>query len=151
MFIVWRQRPVEEDVRTPFLTDIRTASGDRAWWKPLYCDHRGPGRIAWTALAMHSERRGGKPRQRLLHRFPSIRSCCIGVGYARAAWWHDVGTTFKGWWEGGTEGPGEFLARDKSGMLAKLRQVVPRPTPAGGPRVHGLPAGEGTGGKSVLG
>jgi hypothetical protein len=32
----------------------------------------------------------GRPRQKLIHRLATIRSCCIKDQLIRAAWWHDV-------------------------------------------------------------
>jgi hypothetical protein len=131
MFIAWRKRPVVGNKKIAFLTDIRTPSGDRDPWKPLYCNHRGEGRIAWTPLVMHSERRDSKPRQKVLERFPTIRSCCIVDGFNRAAWWHQIDCTIAGWVEADLDPMYLLIARDRPSMIAKLKEVVPRPTPAG--------------------
>ncbi len=130
MFIVWRQRPITGKGGGPFLTESTMPDGLRTCWKPLRCDHRGAGRVAWTPLVMLSERISGKPRQRLLHRLPTIRSCCIADAFNRAAWWHDVGLTIEGWEVWRCE-EGDYLIRDRSAILSRLREVVPRPTRAG--------------------
>ncbi len=130
MFVVWRQRPIAGTGGGPFLTDATTPNGDRTGWKPLRCDHLGAGRVAWTPLAMQSERRGGKPRQTLLDRLPTIRSCCIADGFNRAAWWYDVEQIIDGWEQAGGE-ERAYLTRDRSAVVSKLREVVPPPTPAG--------------------
>lgn len=130
MFIVWRKRPVKGTGGGPFLTDISIPSGDRDNWKPMACHHRGGGRDAWTPLLVVAERVGGKPRQRVLHRFPTIRTCCIEDPLNRAAWWHDVlfylDHVDETWCEEAT-----FLPRDRPDIMAKLRELVPDPTVAG--------------------
>jgi hypothetical protein len=85
-------------------------SSDDPAWKPLWCEHRGSGRIAWTPLLMHSERVGGQPRQKLLHRLPMIRSCCIEDRFIRAAWWHAVQ-----WWL-------EFCAENDGSLEIQLTE-----------------------------
>lgn len=152
MYVVWRQRPVTSDRKTELFVEyfdgpLQDMSGniikpgrfkigsspDVPAWKPLLCEHRGTGRVAWTPLLMHSERVGGKPRQKLLRRLPTIRTCCIEDRFIRAAWWHDINQWFRfaeeniGW--NGLEG--QFIARDKRTILEKLREMVPAPTAAG--------------------
>jgi hypothetical protein len=152
MYIVWRRRPVTSDRRTELFVEYRDGrvmdgegntvkpgrhkvglSLDTPPWKPLWCEHRGPGRVAWTPLLMHAERVGGKPRQKLLRRLPTIRSCCLKDRFLRAAWWHDINEWARiaeeiiGW----NDLEGQFIARDKRAILAKLRQIVPPPTAAG--------------------
>lgn len=131
VFITWRKRPVRDDRRVAFLLDDLGNSDCATPWKPLHCEHRGSGRLAWTALLMHARRVDGRPRQELLHRFPTIRSCCIADSFARAAWWHDVGGTIGGWGEGYFGEPSLYIARDRPAILAKLRDVVPPPTRGG--------------------
>lgn len=134
MFIVWRSRPVKNDNRAMLLPDLVSAYGDEgvvATWKPLYCEHRGPGRVAWTPLAVHSERRGGKPRQKLLWRLPTIRSCCVADRLHRAAWWHEVDRTVELWDQSVWHNALDDIRRDRRSVLVKLREVVPPPTPAG--------------------
>lgn len=123
MFITWRQRPVKGYGGGPFLVDH---DYDASPWRNLRCRHRGEGRVAWTPLLVIAERVEGKPRQRVIYRFPSIRSCCIADGFARAAWWHDVRHYLDHVNESYCE-EGTYLPRDKSAILAKLRSVVPRP------------------------
>src|SRR4051812_37635164 len=113
MFIVWRRRPVTSDQKSLFLQDDalcrKHSNCDCATpWKPLYCTHRGDGRTAWTPLAMHAERREDGPRQKLLHRFPTIRSCCIADGFNRATWWHDIEQMIQSW-ESFYDSKGELL------------------------------------------
>ena len=152
MYIVWRQRPITSNRRTELFVEydsrsVADASGniksgrhkvpemsiDYPAWKPLWCEHRGPNRIAWTPMLMHAERIDGKPRTKLLRRFATIRSCCIKVQLIRAAWWHEI----EQWdreversfgWHGEQ---GYFHARDRQEILAKLREVVPLPTATG--------------------
>ena len=133
VFVIWRSRPVIGRGPGPFLLGdpmCRDADCARYWWG-MRCEHRGPGRLAWTPLVMHSERREGGPRQRALLRLPTIRTCCIADRLNRAAWWHDVNYTLRGL-PGWAEGPlNDALLRDRPAMLARLREVVPRPTPRG--------------------
>lgn len=135
MFIVWRKRPVKGKGGGPFLTEARTPSGDRHPWKPLRCNHSGVGRVAWTPLVMTSSRPGfardSQPRQKILQRFPTIRTCCIADSFCRAAWWFEVDLAMTGWVEAGIEPMSLLLARDKPAMMTKLREVVPRPTQSG--------------------
>ena len=135
MFIVWKKRPVKGSKHVPFLQD--NAFGRKhpdsdcvTAWKPLWCEHRGSGRVAWTPLVVHAERRYGQPRQKLVHRLPTIRSCCVADPFCRAAWWHDVDNTIKFWKEvNGFEIA--YIARDEWAIRTKLRAVVPPPTRAG--------------------
>ena len=134
MFIVWRQRPVKNDNPAMLLPNLVSMYGDKGAvtpWKPLHCEHRGPGRVAWTPLAMHSERRGGKPRQKLLWRLPTIRSCCVADRLHRAAWWYEVNRTVELWDQSVWHNALDNIRRDKRSILSKLREVVPPPTPAG--------------------
>jgi hypothetical protein len=132
VFIVWKSRPVKGRKQVPFLLD--NAPGrehpDCAAWKPLWCEHRGAGRVAWTALVVHAERRDGKPRQKLLHRLPTIRSCCVADPLCRAAWWCAVEATIDSW-KSSCDFERGYIARDERAIRAKLRAVVPPPTRAG--------------------
>ena len=133
MYVVWRKRMVKGNKKTSFLQDsIPHESAHATPWKPMVCTHRGEGRVAWTPLIMHSERcMGGQPRQTLVRRLPSIRSCCAADRFLRAAWWYDVERTL-----GESEGTDHVdmryaYAYQKKYLLAQLREVVPGPTPAG--------------------
>ncbi len=111
------------------MDDPEYANSDaRTPWKPLRCGHRGPGRVAWTPFLMQAERQDGRPRQKLLHRFPTIRSCCVEDQFNRAAWWYEVEQTMHGWWEAEIPPMCEHLSRDRRAIVSKLRGVVPRPT-----------------------
>src|SRR5262245_44769026 len=100
MFIVWRKRAVTTDRPVELFVDWWDAGGKRQrfWpgdlpaWKrdPIFCRHRGPGRVTWTPLLVHAERINGNPRQRLLRRQPAVRTCCIADGFLRAAWWQAI-------------------------------------------------------------
>jgi hypothetical protein len=133
MFIVWKSRPVKGSRNASLLHDDalgREHADCEIAWKPLSCDHRGADRVAWTALVVHAERRDGKPRQKLLHRLPTIRSCCLSDSFCRAAWWYDVDRTINIWKDvNGFEIA--YIARDERAIRAKLRAVVPPPTRAG--------------------
>ena len=135
MYIAWKTRPVVGGKKVAFLLDEfrRKHPGcDDAVtaWKPLWCEHRGADRVAWIPLVVHAERRDGKPRQKLVHRLPTIRSCCLADPFCRAAWWHEVDRTIKFWYEwNGFEIA--YAARDERAIRAKLRAVVPPPTRAG--------------------
>jgi DnaJ-domain-containing protein 1 len=132
VFIVWRKRPVKGKGGGPFLLgplEYRNADVRTSYHCELRCEHGGAGRVAWTPLLMIAERVDGRPRQRVLQRFPTIRSCCIGDQFNRAAWWYDVTfrlDTLPEWADGPLY---EHLARDRRAMVRKLREVVPRPTP----------------------
>jgi DnaJ domain len=135
MYIAWKMRPVVGGKKVAFLLDeFRRKHPDCdaavTAWKPLWCEHRGVGRVASTPLVVHAERRDGRPRQKLVHRLPTIRSCCLTDPFCRAAWWHEVDRTIKFWKEvNGFEIA--FIARDEGSIRAKLRAVVPPPTRAG--------------------
>jgi hypothetical protein len=132
LFIVWRDRPVKGKGGGPFLLGDKFLRGtyDACCWKPLACKHRGEGRVAHTPLLMISERKDGKPRQRVLYRFPTIRSCCIADRFNRAAWWYEV-RSFLDHVDDCYCEEGTYLPRDRAAILAKLLEVVPRPTPLG--------------------
>ena len=66
MFIVWKSRPVKGGKKVAFLKDTDCEDP----WKPIWCEHRGAGRVAWTPLVVHAERRDGKPRQKLVGHLP---------------------------------------------------------------------------------
>jgi DnaJ-domain-containing protein 1 len=98
-------------------------------WAPLWCEHKGPGRVAWTPNLVHTERVDGQPRQKLLRKFQTLRSCCIrdGNSFVLAAWWHCI----EDWQErikdiGDTEEA--FFQRDRKSILAKLREQAPKPS-----------------------
>jgi DnaJ domain len=152
MFIVWRQRPIKNDRKVELFTSysntqvlditgkvLKTGrhkdgcSLDGPAWHldPIYCTHRGPGRVAWIPALVHAERIDGKPRQKLLRRLPGIRSCCIDDRFIRAAWWQAIDDLVRFWEEAADGQEGQFFARDRKAMLTKLREVVPRPTRAG--------------------
>lgn len=131
MYVVWRKRPVIGEKRTVFLQDWDANSDSATPWKPLHCDHRGPGRVAWTPLVMHAERRDGKPLQKLLHRLPTIRSCCIADPFRRAAWWCDLEWNVEFWRKYSIRPLHAFSIHNKLAVIAKLREVVPSPTPSG--------------------
>jgi hypothetical protein len=140
MFIVWRKKVITSDRKTE-LFHTYTTFGERfkevpevggLCWAPLYCEHTGTGRIAWTPLLIHMERVDGKPRQKMLRKFPSLRSCCMAdkSGFVLAAWWHCI----EDWQQrikdiGDTEEA--FFQRDRKAILAKLRTVAPKPSKAG--------------------
>jgi hypothetical protein len=133
MYIVWKSRPVKGDKKAPFLQDDalgREHPDCETAWKPLTCGHRGADRVAATPLVVHAERRHGKPRQKLLHRLPTIRTCCIADTFCRAAWWHEVARTIE-FWKQVYGFAAAYIARDERAILAKLRAVVPPPTRAG--------------------
>ncbi len=132
MYIVWRTRLVKGNKTTSFLQDVIPHESVHVTpWKPLVCTHRGEGRVAWTPLIVHSERMGVKPTQTLLRRLPSLRSCCAADRFLRAAWWYDIEQTLGKFERAGRVESRPFYACDKKAILAKLREVVPRPTPAG--------------------
>jgi hypothetical protein len=132
MYVVWHERRVKGNKKTRFLQDfIPLESVHATPWKPLTCEHRGEGRVARTPLIVYSERMRGKPTQTLLYRLPAIRSCCMADRFLRAAWWFDVEQTLLRFELDGRITRRPFDARDKKAILAKLREVVPRPTPAG--------------------
>src|SRR4051812_40278918 len=96
MFIAWRRRPIRGEKEAAFFLPGYDFYEFDAW-RPLVCRHRGAGRVAWTPLVLHAVRDGGRPRQKLVHRFASIRSCCLADPFVRAAWWHEVAATIAGW------------------------------------------------------
>jgi hypothetical protein len=137
MFVVWRKRAITTDRPVELFVEYdRVGKGRKkarsfdtdAWlWERRYCRHTGPGRVTWTALLMHAERVGGRPRQRLIHRFPALRSCCLQDSSLVAGWWHVVRQAL-GCWEEQTDFPAleSFLIRrDKKAILCKLEEIVP--------------------------
>jgi DnaJ domain len=136
VFIVWRQRPVKGKGGGPFLIRDADFLEHLTCWMPLRCEHRGDGRVAHTPLVMTSSRTvfaaDAQPRQKLLVRFPTIRSCCIADRFARAAWWYRVNLVISSWDEGDRNAPlVKDFSRDGPDMLRKLRSVVPRPSARG--------------------
>jgi hypothetical protein len=141
MYIVWRKRLIKTDRPAELFVSYFHHGGKRgrfstcelpAWQRdPLFCRHTGPGRVTWTPLLMHAERDNAKPRQKLLRRFHSIRSCCIDDPFMRAAWWHSI----EEWAETVHDMTGHaeslYFFRDRKAVLAKLREVVPPATKAG--------------------
>jgi hypothetical protein len=135
MYIVWRQRPVKGNAATSFLQVDPDWLGNTTCWMPLTCEHRGPDRVAHTPLVVESSRSpetGGKPRQKVLERLPTIRTCCIADGFARAAWRHRVNQIIDNWSVFMCDDP-TFIhfSRDAPDILRKLREVVPGPTKKG--------------------
>jgi hypothetical protein len=138
MFVVWRKRVITSDRRAELFADCwgghkytGADSFDAPAWTPLYCDHKGAGRISHIPCLMHCERREGKPRQKLVRRLHAIRSCCLADPFMLAAWWHafDVHDRYAA--EDADGALRRFWARDRAAVLAKLREVVPRPGKAG--------------------
>jgi hypothetical protein len=135
LFVEYASQPVvDEHGNVHWHGRMKDVTFERpAWlWEPLYCRHRGPGRLTWTALLVHAERVDGQPRQKLLLRFPAIRSCCVKEPFTLAAWWHAVTGAIRSREEWADSGPfTRFLARDRKAILAALREVAPRPGRAG--------------------
>lgn len=134
MYIVWRHKPVKGTGGGPFLEGNpkdRNSDCRSPWAGIVRCDHSGKSRVAHTAVVVASERENGKPRQKLLFRFPTIRSCCVLSMRHRAAWWHAVMHEMEGWLEWSDNGALlEDLSRDRAAILAKLRKVVAKPSKA---------------------
>lgn len=137
MFVRWRKKPVKREGRALYLQDPEPGIDSAAPWKPLACDHRGHGRVVWTAEVVHSVRDAGRPRHVVFKYLPTIRSCCVADPFARAAWWHDVSATIRRWEterpdkDAATPQPRDFIRADKPKILAALREIVPPPTAAG--------------------
>jgi hypothetical protein len=131
MYVSWKTRQVGGGKKVAFLLDEfnREHPDSETAWKPLWCEHRGAG-LAWTPLVVRAERRDGKPRQKLVGRLPTLRTCCIADPFVRAAWWYEVDRTIK-FWKQANGFEAAYIARDKQAILAKLRAVVPPPTRAG--------------------
>jgi hypothetical protein len=98
---------------------------------PLRCRHAGPGRVAWTPHLVHAERTDTGPRQRLLGRLPTLRSCCARDPFLLAAWWHVVEGEMRFWQEDEGSTRCRCLARDRAAILNKLREKAPRPSRTG--------------------
>ena len=131
-YIAWQADPIKGRGGGPFLVgESEGLAGYAEPWRGLRCEHHGGGRTVWTPFLVVDERRDGKLRQQLLYRLPAIRSCCVADDFHRAAWWHDVDWALKLWADLGDASQADTLARDRSAILAGLREVVPKPTPAG--------------------
>ncbi len=133
MFIVWHKDPVKGRGGGPLLLDdpALRAYGYARPWDGLRCEHHGTGRSEWTPLIVRAERRDGRVHETLVYRLPLIRSCCIADDFNRAAWWHDVEWAIKLWGEAGDPAQQEELAHHKAMILAGIRDVIRKPTPAG--------------------
>jgi DnaJ-domain-containing protein 1 len=131
MFIVWRKKPVKGQGGGPFLRWSPNYDQRFAFWD-IRCEHKGTGRTAHTALVVASERRDGKPRQKLYQRFPTIRSCCIADPFVRAAWWYRVDYLIESWGQSFSDDP---LCLDYSRDIAEIRRsllsVVAKPSRKG--------------------
>lgn len=131
MYIVWDRRPVKGKGGGLFLDWDDNYDGRLTCWMPLKCEHTGEGRIAHTPKVMINQRIDGKPRQKLMVRLPTIRTCCIKDGFNRAAWWFRVDYVMRCWHQEGDGPLCDDYSRDAPDILRKLRSVVPRPTAAG--------------------
>jgi hypothetical protein len=149
MYIVWRKKPITTNRKVELFFDYwplsvqdldgtrkRTRRKNTDWrppwlWNPINCRHRGQGRIAWTPLLMHAARIEGKPRQKLLHRFPTLRTCCMKEPFILAAWWYAIEDKIRYFEEDDDRLAGRLIARDKKAILEQLRKVAPRPTRKG--------------------
>ena len=128
MFIAWQKLPVKGRGGGPFL------AGDPGYappWRGLRCEHHGGGRAEWTPFVAQPERHAGQLRQKLIYALPPIRSCCVEDDFHRAAWWHDVDWAVKLWEELGDGPILDELSRDRAAILAEIREVVRKPSPAG--------------------
>lgn len=128
MDIAWQQWPVKGRGGGPPLLDdpgLR-AGGYAAPWAGLRCEHHGGGRVEWIPFVVEDERRDGQLRQKLIFPLPGLRSCCVADDFNRAAWWHDLEWALRTWAE-----LDDAFARDRADLLAGLRDLIPRPTPAG--------------------
>ena len=133
MEIAWQRLPIKGRGGGPPLMDdpeLRNL-GYAPPWGGLRCDHHGGGRLEWTPFVVEDERCDGQIRQKLVFRLPSIRSCCIADDFNRAAWWHDLELALKLWGESDEGNFDAELNLDRRNLLAGLRAVIPRPTPAG--------------------
>ena len=130
--IAWDERPVKGRGGGPFLEGMPSGPTPYADpWLGWRCEHHGGGRTEWTPYLVRLQRADGKVRQQLVHRLPTIRSCCIADELHRAAWWHDVEWALKLWGDL-LDGPERAeLAEARGALLAELRAVIPRPTAAG--------------------
>jgi hypothetical protein len=130
VFIVWRQKLITSDRKVRLFIVQFTEYTDIPV-QPIACTHRGPGRVAWTPLLMHAERVDGQPRQKLLRRLPTLRSCCMQEPFTLAAWWYAVRDWIRFWEEEEDGEASRFIARDKKAILQKLREVAPQPSRTG--------------------
>ena len=131
-YIAWQADPIKGRGGGPFLVGEPSGlAGYAEPWRGLRCEHHGGGRTEWTPFLVNDERRDGKLRQNLLYRLPAIRSCCVADELHRAAWWHDVDWALKLWADLGDASQADAIARDRSAILAGLREFVPKPNPAG--------------------
>ena len=142
MFIVWRKKPIKSDNRAELFGSYdnwsaprrKVVEGDdlRQLWQyvPIHCDHKGDGRVAFTPLLVRAEREDGKPRQKLVRRLPGVRSCCAADPLVRAVWWHAVRHNLS-FFDQFNDDESYEGRRDRAAILAKLGEVVPRPTPKG--------------------
>jgi hypothetical protein len=148
MFITWRKKVIISNRKTELFHEYSTISrydennpigtpGAR-WkdsqfrsWAPLWCEHTGPGRIAWTPLLVHAERVDGKPRQKLLRMLPVLRSCCTKDAFTLAAWWHTIDWWMEFWQDTADGIERQYFERDRKAILAKLGEVAPWPGKVG--------------------
>ena len=134
MDVVWLEEAVRGRGGGPRLWDdpeLRVF-GYAEPWADLSCEHHARGRSEWTPFVIRWERRadGGK-RQELLFRLPTIRSCCITDDFRRAAWWHDVDWAVRVWGEADAGALRDELMIHRAEILAEIRALIPKPTPAG--------------------
>lgn len=131
MYVVWRRRAIATD-RQGVLFPFRRVYDDeiKDAWKSIPCNHKGPGRVACLPILMLSERMTGKPpRQRILHRLPTVRSCCVGEPLIRAAFWHEYDFFAEHSWEW-IDDTSVLMRRDGAKIRQQLRAVIPRPSAA---------------------
>src|SRR5262249_37846614 len=125
MFVVWRRRAVTSDRPTELFNEYffgrklnGVTSADAPAWTPPRCAHAGPGGASSIPRLLHSQRRGGPPRQVLLRRLPAVRSCCLTEPFLVAAWWHAVAGHLRFLAEEDDGVAGRHLARDRGAVLA---------------------------------
>jgi len=147
MYAVWRKKLITSDRKTELFVDYftgnltdaagkvlksgyqRQSATEREAWKPLWCEHKGDGRIAWTPRLVQTRRVKGEPRQKTLGRLPTIRTCCMADPLLRAAWWYEVEQTLMAVaYKCGL--PKVFSSREGQAIVATLRKVVPPLTSA---------------------
>jgi hypothetical protein len=128
VFIVWRRRPVTTERRTTLFAPDGISFENA--WKPLFCDHRGPGRVSHIPCLMHSRRVDGQPRQQLLYRLPAIRSCCATDPLIRAAWWREVERLLDSFESDPASLAVPYDAASRTELIAGLVTAVARPSDA---------------------
>jgi hypothetical protein len=101
----------------PLPTGPARSPGFARWKRRAYKPIRGPAKVSLRAVLVRSERRGGKPRQKVVAHLGSIDERDIPAAHPRERFWRDVDSKLA-----------DLPPQARAKAEATLQAVVPRPT-----------------------